>query len=427
MGDTKRLVSNTAVIFVGSTTASVFSYLFNMLMGRMLGPAQYGEMAAILSLLMIMSVGGTVLMTTTMFYVGEMYGLGNFSGIKRLFEIFTKYVLLLSLLFFLVGSALARPIADFFSISHVVPVVIAFSGFIFGFIILINRGILQGTQQFVAFTLIGILEMFLKVLVAVLLVRAGFALGGAIAATVIASVATYFVSLRPLTKLWRNIKQDEPAQFHFHKKEIFAYVWPVFISTLLLTVLINLDVILVKHYFPNDQAGLYAAVSTVGKIILYLTSPVISVMFPMILEKKSQGKKHFKMLFFSLALTAIGALIIMGVYSVVPSLVIRILYGKGYTALNYLLPQIGIFVLFYTLVNLLANYFLAIKNFVFLIFMAIAAILVVVWTGLSHGSIVAIIRIFTVSDGLLFAAMIGYYLYTKKNQLTQYFKGNYEG
>lgn len=426
MGDTKRLVSNTVITFLGSTTASVFSYLFNMLMGRMLGPAQYGEMAAILSLLMIMSVAGSVIMTTTMFYVGEMYGLGNFAGIKKLFQIFTKYVFSLSLLFFLIGTVLARPIADFFSITHIVPVIIAFSSFVFGFIILINRGILQGTQRFVAFSLTSILEMILRVSVAVLLVKIGFALGGAIAATVIASATTYFVTLWPLSKLWQKADTSVPAQFHFNEKEILAYIGPVFISTLILTTLLNLDVILVKHYFSTDQAGLYAAISTVGKIILYLTSPIISVMFPMILEKKSQGKKHFHMLFFSLALTAIAALLVLSIYSVAPSLVINILYGKSYLTLYYLLPKIGIFVLFYTLVNLLANYFLAIKNFVFLVFMVLALPLVIIWSSLYHGSIEAIIRVFTISNVLLFVAMIGYYLFIKKDQVSLYLRGEYE-
>ena len=135
MGDTKRLVSNTAIIFVGSSIASVFSYLFNMLMGRLLGPAQYGEMAAILSLLSILSVISGVITTITMLYVSELYGLGNLAGIKRLLKLLSRYVFFLAILFFLVGTALARPIASFFSISHIVPVVIAFSSFIFGFII----------------------------------------------------------------------------------------------------------------------------------------------------------------------------------------------------------------------------------------------------------------------------------------------------
>lgn len=426
MGDTKKLFSNTAIIFVGSTTASIFSYLFNMLMGRMLGPSQYGEMAAILSLLTIVSVAGGVVTTITMFYVGEMYGLSNMAGIKKIFKIFSKYVFAFAFLLFLLGAALSKPIANFFSIEHVVPVIIAFTSFFCGFSILINKGILQGTQRFVAFSFVSILEMLLRVLIAVIAVKIGYAVSGAIAATVIATAVTYFVTFWPLSKLWQNVPDNVPVQFHFEKKDILAYSAPVFISTLLLIGLLNLDVILVKHYFASDQAGLYSAVSTVSKIILYITSPIISVMFPMILEKKSKGEKHYKMFFFSLLLTAFAALLILVLYTVAPGFVMKVLYGKNFVDYYYLLPQLGVYILFYTLVNLLANYFLAIKNFVFLAFMAVALFLVMILTSLNHTSITVIIRTFTACTALLFLSMIGYYLYIKKDQLRQYLKGEYE-
>lgn len=132
------------------------------------------------------------------------------------------------------------------------------------------------------------------------------------------------------------------------------------------------------------------------------------------------------MLLFSLGLTAIGAALVLAIYSTVPTTVMKILYGHDFTALSYLLPQLGIFILFYTLINLLANYFLAVKNFVFLIFMFVASVLILVWTSLNHASISGIIKIFTISDALLFAAMISYYLYDKRKQLKQYLKAIYE-
>ena len=426
MGDTKRLVSNTAIIFVGSSIASVFSYLFNMLMGRLLGPAQYGEMAAILSLLSILSVISGVITTITMLYVSELYGLGNLAGIKRLLKLLSRYVFFLAILFFLVGTALARPIASFFSISHIVPVVIAFSSFIFGFIIVVNKGILQGTQRFVSLTIIGVIEMILRVVLGIILVKIGLAVSGAILATVLATIAAYFITFLPINKLLGQIKNSQTAKFHFDKKDIITYSAPVFLSTLLLATLLNLDVLLVKHYFSLKDAGLYAAVSTVAKIILYLTAPIISVMFPMILEKKSKGEKHFKMLFFSLGLTVVGALLILTLYTVAPGFMIQILYGKNYTELYYLLPQLSIFILFYTLINLLANYYLAVKNFVFLIFMTLVVLLIFGWTSFFHPSISAVIRIFIVSSGLLFFLMIGYYFYIKKHQIILFLKGEHE-
>ena len=425
MNDNKRLFNNTVIIFVGSIAGSVFSYLFNMLMGRLLGPEKYGEMAAVLALVGIFAVVGGVVATTTMYHVSELYGFNNISGIKKLLVILTKHILAFSILFFLIGTAFSKPLSDFFSIQHIMPVIIAFSSFIFGFIILINKGILQGTQRFVAFSVIGVIEMVLRLALAIILVKIGFSVSGAILATVLATAITYFITFWPLGTLFKKVKNHEKAEFHFEKKDVLNYSWPVLASSLLLAIMLNADIILVKHYFPGPDAGLYAATSTVAKIILYVTAPIISVMFPMILEKKAKGEKHFKMFFFSLGLTALGSLLVLALYTVAPGFVMKILYGSGYTKLFYLLPQLGIFVLFYTLVNLLVNYFLAIKNFFFLIFMAVAVVVTLFWISLFHPSITAVIRIFITTNGLLFAAMIGYYLYIKKEQITQFLKGEY--
>ena len=47
----------------------------------------------------------------------------------------------------------------------------------------------------------------------------------------------------------------------------------------------NIDVILVKHYFSADEAGHYAALSQLGKIIIFGTGAIASVMFPLVVER----------------------------------------------------------------------------------------------------------------------------------------------
>ena len=42
----------------------------------------------------------------------------------------------------------------------------------------------------------------------------------------------------------------------------------------------NLDIILVKHFFPPIEAGVYAAVALVGRVVYMLSWSVVSSMFP---------------------------------------------------------------------------------------------------------------------------------------------------
>ncbi|MCX6812246.1 MAG: oligosaccharide flippase family protein [Candidatus Berkelbacteria bacterium] len=423
MGETKKLFSSSAVMFVGTFIASIFSYLFNMLMGRYLGPKNYGEMTALMSLLMIVSVAGGAILTVAMKYGSELYVGERLRALKKLLAVLSKYVYFFALFLFLIGLALVRPISNYFSISGLTPTVVALLSLIFGLVIMVNKGILQGAQKFYALSAVGIFEMAARLALGIILVKIGLAVSGALLGIVLATAATYALTFWPISGIFKKIKKDRTEKnFTFDKKEILNYSWPALGSMLLLAIAINLDIILVKHYFPPDIAGIYAAVSTVGKIILYITSPVVSVMFPMISEKKTRGDKHYPLFFYSLLMVLVGSFLILGAYTVAPAKIIGVLYGAQYINLFYLLPEIGLAILLYSLINLLVNYFLVVRNFRFIWFFALAEILQILAIAKFHSSLELVVRIIILSFALLFAAMMIYYLFGKRQQLKSFFR-----
>lgn len=149
-------------------------------------------------------------------------------------------------------------------------------------------------------------------------------------------------------------------------------------------------------------------------------------MFPMISEHRAKGEKHYKVFFFSLILTLLLSLLVLGIYSIAPGTVIKILYGTKYTPYYALLPQIGLAFLFYSLVNLMTNYYMAIKNFTFVWFYLATLVLQIVAVSMWHSELFIITRIFVLSFALLFALMLGYYAFVKKEQLKAFISGNYE-
>jgi len=428
MSQTKRLLSNSIIVFVGTIVGSIFSYAFNMLMGRLLGPAQYGDMSAIMSLLAITSVAGGTILTVTMRYTGETYAGGHFASLKKIFNIFTRYVVIFGAALFIIGLFFARFITDFLSIHSLVAVMISFVAFLTGFTILITKGFLQGIQDFKSLSFVTALEMVLRLAFGLLFIKVGFELDGAISAIILATGLTYLLSLVPIRKFFLKHKQDNRTEeFKLDKKEVIAYSVPTFITMLLLAISMNIDVIVVKHYFPSDQAGIYAAISTIGKIILYITAPIIGVMFPMISEHRTKGEKHYKLFLYSLILTIVGAVSILIVYTVAPALVIRILYGQAYLGAQNLLPIVGIMIMIYSLINLVCNYYLAIKSFLFVWFYAFAIILQLVLILFYHSSILEVVKIFIFTLGLLFFLLMIGYLYLKKDRFIEVLKGEYEG
>lgn len=424
MHETKKLIRSSGIIFTGTIIGSFFSYLFNMSAGRLLGPEKYGEFTALLSMMMILSVASVAIMTVTMKYSSELVAKKYFKALGQLYNIFSRYTAIFAISLIAITLFFVKPIGTFFSIKDIVPICITLLYFFFVFLLVVNRGILQGGQKFFDSTASITLEMFLKLLIGIALIKIGLGLSGAMLGMIIATGIVYFLSLFPLKKLLETKDGNKFEPFVFNKKEIVAFSIPVLISSALLMIALYLDIIVVKHYFDAETAGLYAAISTTAKIILFATSPIVSVMFPMISAKRTMGNKYYKLLFASTFATIAGALIILGIYTLAPSTIIRVLYGTKFVSFYYLLPKVGFFVLLYSLVNLMANYYLAVKSYIFLYFFAFTLGLQLILIGFNHASLDIVVKILIWTTGLLVALLFGYYLITRRVQLATFLKIN---
>jgi len=425
MTETKKLVRSSGIIFTGTIIGSFFSYLFNMLAGRLLGPEKYGEFTALLSMMMILSVASVAIMTVTMKYSSELVAKKYFKALHKLYDIFSRYTAIFAISLIAITLAFVKPIGAFFSISDIVPICITLLYFFFVFLLVVNRGILQGGQKFFDSTANITLEMFLKLLIGIALIKIGLGLSGAMLGMIIATGIVYFLSLFPLKKLLETNDDNKSEPFLFNKKEIVAFSVPVLICSALLMIELYLDIVVVKHYFDAETAGLYAAISTTAKIILFATSPIVSVMFPMISAKRTMGNKYYKLFFASTFATIAGALIILGVYTFAPSTILRVLYGTEFISLYSFLPKVGFFILLYSLVNLMANYYLAVKSYIFLYFFTFTLGLQLILIGFNHGSLNSVVEILIATTGLLVILLFGFYLISRIGQIKAFLRGEY--
>lgn len=426
MSSTKKLLSNSFIVFTGMTIGNIFSYLFNMFMGRMLGPEGYGELTVLLSFFMVASVANGAILTITMRYSGELYFSKNYESLRKFYNFMQKNVIYLSLAIVLLLLIFLKPVAAFFSISSWLTLLPVLAAVLFILVLTVNKGFLQGVQRFTAVSYIGAIELILRFVIGFVLVYAGWQIYGALAGITLATILAFIISIFAIKKVDLTAQTNANQTAGFDKKEMISYGLPVLISSIMLILSLNMDIFLVKHYFSASDAGLYAAISVISKIILYIGSPVISVMFPMISEQRAKGEKHYKVFLFSLLLTLAVSLLVLGVYSIAPGSVIKILYGTKYTAYYNLLPEIGLAFLFYSLVNLMTNYYMAIKDFAYVWFYAIIMILQIVAVYFWHSDLLTVVRIFIFSFALLFAIMMIYYTIIKRSQIKELIMGNYE-
>lgn len=351
-----QLVSGSLIVTLGTGLAGGINYLFHLLMGRMLGPADYGVLASLISLAYLLSIPTATLNLVLVKFVSNFKGKNNFASIASLFKISSKKILPWALSLLLIFLLFSPLVVSFLHLPSFLPFVFVLLLFFVSVFITINRAFLQGLARFSYFSLSSILENLLKLLVAVVLVWWGFKVNGALFAFLVGSILAYFFTFIPL----RFIFSKKEKQTLLNRKEFIYFALPVFFSTLAFTSLYTTDVVLVRHFFPGSESGFYAALSVLGKIIFFVTSPIVSVAFPLISERYVKGARYRHLLWFSFLIMGTLSFLATLMYFLFPQLMIKILYGTAFLSISPYLGCFGIFLSLYGLCFLMTNFFLSI-------------------------------------------------------------------
>lgn len=398
-----------SLLFLGS----FFNYLFNMAMGRLLGPADYGIIAALLSIVYVLAVFSSSVQVVNTKYTSIYKAEKSEDKINVLFWGMNKAMLVLSILSFLIILALSPLIASFLKIPSVSTVIIFSTLFLVTFLAPVNRGILQGLQRFFYFASSFPLESGIKLLAGIFLVYLGFGVNGAALAPFIGLILAYFIIAIPLFRVFKKRIKNVKLPW----RDMLTYAKPVFLATLGLSGFMILDVFLVKHYFPPVEAGLYAALSLMGRIIFFVTGPINQIMFPLVSESY-QKKKGYKNLFLdAFFLVVVLSAIILAIYYFAPTVSIKLLFGSSYLAIKPYLFLFGFTMFMYSLANVFVYYFLATQRTMIFILPIFFSILLITLLIIFHASIWQVVWVQVFTNTLFFLSTLIFY-FTKRKRLS---------
>ena len=404
------LFSGSAIVFVGNMTANVVNYLYHLIMGRMLGPVEYGVLASLYSVLYLVGIIPSSASVSIVKFISSAKDREVFSVYHAINKLIFKLALFLSV----VTIILSPFIAKFLHINSLTSVILVAPILFFMLVTLVNQSASQGLLKFVGFVVPILISSISKLMIGVLLVFMGWSIFGAMTGVLIAAILAYFYSFSFIKKhLKITIIKD------VNLKPFVNYSGPVLIQALAFTSIFTIDVILAKHFLDPFSAGIYAALSTLGKIIFFAASPVASTMFPVISKRKSSNQGYLKVFVASFLITFSIAGLATLFFWLFPDLTIGILYGKDYLSAKGDLVWMACFILFYTLSNLLVNFFLSIGKVKVVVLPLIFAIAqgVIIW--FYHKNITEIIHVSLFTTLALFVCLslyTGYnLLYEEKN------------
>ncbi len=324
------LLGGSALLLVTLNVANALHFGFHIAMARMLGPAGYGALSALLAILYVLNVFAESVQTILARYASQEPDPGRLHDLLRRALRKGGRATLAMLVLFLV---IAFPLGIWLRIPY--PLLALFSLSMIGVGLLpIHRGALQGWKRFRALGENMIWEVLAKLGIALGLVWAGAREYGAVAGVSVGFCVAFALSRLPL----RDVYQAPIARAA--APDLYRYSLPVFVVTATVMGFYSLDVLLARAFFPDAVAGGYAVASFLGKSILLGTAPVTKAMFPLAAERR--GGEGPRLLTGTLAILAACVAPILAAFALIPGTLVRTVGGKGYQGAAALVLPSGI-------------------------------------------------------------------------------------
>jgi O-antigen/teichoic acid export membrane protein len=306
------------VLLSGSSLATVLSLAYNIVIGWFLGPKNFGHATVVYSLLVLLSAISFAFQIVAAKVVAQQPSAETKAEVYRCFH---RSAIGCGISAALVLFLFRQGIADYLNLPD--SILIAMLAIAAGFYIPLGarRGYDQGSYRFHRLSMSLVIEGAVRLGGSYALVVAGYGVRGVVAANAVAMVVSYFAMTPRLPR-----RAPNPVLFWNGLREIGQAL--LFYSGQM--VINNCDLVVVKHIFPAREAGLYAAVGLVGRVIFVLSAAVVNSTFPIVAGTQAEERKDLRLIATPLLLVlGIGSLVALAMWIAPPSLWTTIL-GPGF-------------------------------------------------------------------------------------------------
>ncbi len=319
----QKLLGGSLTLLAGSGLVGVANLLYNVITARMLGPTGFAHATAVYTLLMLASA------LTLSFQVVCAKYVASHEGEREKAVIFTSLHLrswiagiAIGLLLFLFN----RAITSYLQLPDRALIDLLALGTAFYIPLGVRRGYIQGIQSFSSLAINLMVEGLVRLGGAYFLIKFGLGVEGAVLASVAAVIASYFVA-KPSPNLKLRLPHRIPISSAEGVQAIVFFAGQGVIN--------NFDIVLMNHFFISEMAGIYAAVSLVGRLINMCAWSVVNTMFPVSAAARHSDREARPVLFMSLSLVFLILLLLTFGLWIIPSFVWRTLFGAHFEVGNY--------------------------------------------------------------------------------------------
>ncbi|MEY8850071.1 oligosaccharide flippase family protein [Psychroserpens sp. XS_ASV72] len=380
------------------------NYLYNLILGRLLGPEQFADAAILITFLLVLSfVAMTYQLVTAKFSVE--FDSAVFESFKiRMYKQAVWVGLGIGCLIILNANGLQ----EIFHTKSATMFVVFGIGVPLYFIMSVNRGVFQGTKAFKRLSLTYQFEMLSR-----LLLTLAFIFMFNIESSVLIALGILFSFGFGLFPIKVNLKAF--ASKLSIEKPTLKTIRKFFIITafyeLTQIVINNSDILLVKHYFESYEAGLYASLALIGRIVYFIAWMFVMILLPTVIQLRKEGKPTSGVLLKYISyISGIAITIILGC-ALVPEFAISVLFGNQYLAMAPLLWKYALATGIFAISNLFAYYYLSLDRYVPVLISALFGMFQVALIVIFHQSLEEVVHMQIVAMFILLLIQMAFFFY----------------
>jgi len=317
-------------LLTGSSLATILSLAYNIVIGWFLGPKSFGHATVVYSLLVLLSAISFAFQIVAAKMVAKQPTAETKAEVYRFFH---RSAIGCGISVALVLFLFRQGITDYLNLpdSSLITMLAIAAGF---YIPLgARRGYDLGCYKFRRLAMSLVIEGAVRLGGSYALVEAGYGVQGVVAANAVAMAVSYFAMTQRLPSPTPN-----PIRFWDGTREIGQAL--LFYSGQM--IINNCDLVVVKHIFPAKEAGLYAAVGLVGRVIFVLSAAVVNSTFPIVAGTPVEERKDLRLIATPLLLVlGIGSFVALAMW-IAPAGLWTTILGPGFQiAGKYNIPYLS--------------------------------------------------------------------------------------
>jgi O-antigen/teichoic acid export membrane protein len=317
----RNVLSGSAIMLVSSAFVGGMNLIYNFVVAHRLGADQFGHASVVYTLLMLLSS-----ITLTFQLVCSKFVARSQSAAEKIaiYHLLHHWAWMAGLM---VGTLLAvasSAIAGYLNLPNRALIFLLAGAAMFYVPLGVRRGFMQGTYDFRPLALNFSLEVIIKLAGAIALISS-YRVEGVVGAMTASVFVAYFVAV-PRKHHIREIPGAKLVSGAGEGLQAATF----FVGQVIIN---NLDIILVKHFFDSTQAGVYAAVALVGRVVYMLSWSVVSSMFPFSAGARSEKGSRAVLSTALLLVAGIATLFTLGAW-LAPPAIWHTLLGSGFPVGN---------------------------------------------------------------------------------------------